>query len=189
MNVRELVNLTVRQAIAEAVKRLSKAELDLVMKVDSTQYHYLPTSMVDPEDEDALDALEAKGMVRRMPPKGRYPDRYVVTSLGSHASGMFDQSHLDVKAWRREKASRMNEDDSRDDSWIDAQRERLEASWTREDMIEWLSWNDPNGVYDDEGLDREGEDPLDDEELLDMVMFHVRDNLETPEEMRRRSWR
>lgn len=189
MNVRSLIRMAVRQALVEAVKRLDKQEHELVMRIDSMPYHYMPTSMVDPEDEDLLDSLESKGAVRRMPPKGRYPDRYVVTSLGSHASGMFDQSHLDLKAWRREKASRMSENVSRDEAWVESQRDRLESSWSRGDMIEWLSWADPNGSYSDEMLELEDMDPLTDEELLELVMSHVAENLETPEEMRVRSRR
>ncbi len=29
------------------------------------------------------------------------------------------------------------------------------ASWTRNDLIAWLQWNDPNGIYNDKDSKRE----------------------------------
>lgn len=36
---------------------------------------------------------------------------------------------------------------------MDLKKEDLKlelAKWTREDLQDWLKWNDPNGIYDDE---------------------------------------
>jgi hypothetical protein len=38
---------------------------------------------------------------------------------------------------------------------------RLTAESTRETLIAWLQWNDPNGSYTDELADIEGFDPMD----------------------------
>ena len=38
-----------------------------------------------------------------------------------------------------------------------ALKEELQSSWSRQDLISWLKWNDPNGVYsDEESLDEIG---------------------------------
>lgn len=38
-----------------------------------------------------------------------------------------------------------------------ALKEELQSSWSRQDLISWLKWNDPNGIYsDDESLDELG---------------------------------
>ena len=57
-------------------------------------------------------------------------------------------------------------------------------AWSRESLIAWLSWNDPNGAYFDEDARRDGYDPLTKPEAADLVMSFVRENYETPQEMR-----
>ena len=76
----------------------------------------------------------------------------------------------------------------RDEKWIAKERARL-MTWPREDLIAWLRWNDPNGSFTDEEADAEGWEPLDVEGAVDMIMQHVEENLETPEEMRAASAR
>lgn len=76
----------------------------------------------------------------------------------------------------------------RDADWLEAQRQRL-MGWSRDDLIAWLRWNDPNGSYTDKDAEAEGIDPLDVEGAVDIVMQHVEENLETPEEMRANSAR
>lgn len=76
----------------------------------------------------------------------------------------------------------------RDEKWLAAERQRL-MKWTREELIDWLRWNDPNGSYSDEDASAEDMDPLDVESAVDLVMKHVEENLETPEEMRAASAR
>lgn len=76
----------------------------------------------------------------------------------------------------------------RDAGWLAAERQRL-MKWPREELIAWLRWNDPNGSYTDEDAEAEGWDPLDVEGSVDIIMKHVEENLETPEEMRASSAR
>lgn len=41
-----------------------------------------------------------------------------------------------------------------------AHQQRLLADGARQDLIAWLCWNDPNGVYRDEDSDAEGMLPI-----------------------------
>jgi hypothetical protein len=56
--------------------------------------------------------------------------------------------------------------------------------WTRTDLLEWLQWNDPNGAYTDELADAGDYDRLTREEASELVMEKVRENYESPAEMR-----
>ncbi len=64
-----------------------------------------------------------------------------------------------------------------------AERHRLLTTWTRHDMIDWLCWNDPNGIWTDEDMRREDMDPMSEEEAVDQIMAFVEETGETPEEM------
>lgn len=66
---------------------------------------------------------------------------------------------------------------------------RLLTDYSREALIDWLSWNDRNGAYTDEEARREGQPPLTHAEAAGLVFEHVVDTKETPEEMRRSSRR
>lgn len=47
------------------------------------------------------------------------------------------------------------------------------ASWRREDLISWLKWNDPNGIYrDDESLEELG-NVMTKEEGVELVVGQV----------------
>ena len=70
----------------------------------------------------------------------------------------------------------------RDEQWLAAERQRL-MTWPREELIDWLRWNDHNGSFTDEEAEAEGWPPLDVEGAVDIIMKHVEENLETPEEM------
>jgi len=70
----------------------------------------------------------------------------------------------------------------RGQEWIDGERQRLLA-WPRERLISWLMWNDRNGSFSDEDTEREGMDPITVEDAVDLIMNHVEENLQTPEEM------
>lgn len=50
--------------------------------------------------------------------------------------------------------------------------------YSRENLIGWLKWNDPNGEYDDESYLRDGHDPLDTGELLTAAIHQFRRNEE-----------
>lgn len=70
---------------------------------------------------------------------------------------------------------------------------RIEADlisrWSRQELIAWLEWNDPNGFYSDKDHRRNDMDPLEKWEAVDLVMEHVREAGESPEEMIRSSRR
>jgi hypothetical protein len=46
-------------------------------------------------------------------------------------------------------------------------------SWSREDLIEWLSWNDRNGVYRDEDSLREFDNVLGKEEAIEIITRQI----------------
>ena len=46
-------------------------------------------------------------------------------------------------------------------------------SWSREDLIEWLSWNDRNGVYKDEDSLREFDNILGKEEAIEIITKQI----------------
>lgn len=78
------------------------------------------------------------------------------------------------------------EREERGQEWLAAERRRL-MTWPREDLIAWLRWNDHNGSFTDEDAEAEGWEPLTVKGAVDIIMRHVEENLETPEEMMRGS--
>lgn len=74
----------------------------------------------------------------------------------------------------------------RGEEWLAAERQRL-MGWTREELIDWLRWNDHNGSFTDEDAEAEGWAPLSVKGAVDIIMGHVEENFETPEEMMRSS--
>lgn len=46
-------------------------------------------------------------------------------------------------------------------------------SWSRLDLIEWLSWNDRNGVYKDEDSMREFDNILSKEEAIEIITRQI----------------
>jgi hypothetical protein len=74
----------------------------------------------------------------------------------------------------------------RDAKWLENERRRL-LTWDRQMLIGWLSWNDPNGIWTDKEMAANDMDPMSVEEAVDMIMEFVAENMETPEEMMRRS--
>lgn len=46
-------------------------------------------------------------------------------------------------------------------------------SWKRRDLIEWLCWNDRNGVYRDEDSLREFGNILSSEEAIEIITKHI----------------
>lgn len=72
------------------------------------------------------------------------------------------------------------------DRWME---DDLVLHWSREALIQWLEWNDPNGSYADDRAAAEGFDPLTHEEAVDLVMVVVRETHATPNEMRASSRR
>ena len=46
-------------------------------------------------------------------------------------------------------------------------------TWSRESLIEWLSWNDRNGVYKDEDSLREFDNILSKEEAIEIITRQI----------------
>lgn len=63
---------------------------DLLTTVDEGPYHMMPVEDLNDETVEALEKLTLRGLVRRLPANSRLPDRFVVTSAGSHVMGTFD---------------------------------------------------------------------------------------------------
>ncbi|MGF1556239.1 hypothetical protein [Paucihalobacter sp.] len=61
--------------------------------------------------------------------------------------------------------------------WITyLEEEKLKAeleNWSRQDLISWLKWNDPNGVYDDESSLREFDNILEKEEAITIMLRQI----------------
>lgn len=70
----------------------------------------------------------------------------------------------------------------RNDEWLEAERARL-MTWPREKLIDWLAWNDPNGIWTDKDMIANDMDPMTVEDAVEQVMPFVEENMETPEEM------
>lgn len=83
-----------------ADESLSKEEMDLLLRVNATPGHYIASDEVSPEDEEVASELMKKYLLRLMPARGRWPERYVVTSGGSHAVGTFD-GVKDLTLWKK----------------------------------------------------------------------------------------
>lgn len=89
-----------RTIIAEALK-LSAPETALMQRVEAGDYHMLPVDQVtDPKELDVLETLVMKGMLRRLLAKPGseklFPERWVVTSGGSHSLGTFGNPDDDI---------------------------------------------------------------------------------------------
>lgn len=59
---------------------------------------------------------------------------------------------------------------------IELSGDKLESklnSWSREDLIEWLCWNDKNGVYKDEDSLREFDNILSKEEAIEIITRQI----------------
>lgn len=54
-----------------------------------------------------------------------------------------------------------------------ARQQDILAKGTREQIIAWLEWNDPNGVYSDEASAAEGLDPIPLEQARDYMRAQI----------------
>ena len=82
------------------------------------------------------------------------------------------------------RVAEMRESPDRGDDWLASERKRLLATWSRKDLISWLVWNDPNGIWTDKDMIANDMDPMTQEDAVEQVMEFVKDNRETPEEMK-----
>ena len=157
--------------------------MTFLKKVDASDYHMVPMDSLTDNEVLSAERLVSQRLLRPMPADARFPDRYVVTSGGSHALQTFvGDTYHDEKKRRRRTGSYFAEADApRID--LAAERHRLMTTWSRDDLIDWLVWNDPNGIWTDEDMVANDMDPMSQEEAIDQVMSFVQDNMETPEEM------
>ncbi len=70
----------------------------------------------------------------------------------------------------------------RDEQWVEAVRADL-MTWDRQKLIDWLCWNDANGIWTDEDMVANDMDPMTVEDAVEQVMPFVEETRETPEEM------
>lgn len=90
------------------------SEKRVMRKVENGFCHSFPSSKLGPREAKTAAALAARGLLRwlpALPARGRFADRYVVTSSGSWALGTFDSAdrsfHEDSEAaGRAARASR-----------------------------------------------------------------------------------
>ncbi len=55
----------------------------------------------------------------------------------------------------------------------DSELQKELNSWTRDELIEWLCWNDSNGVYRDEDSLREFDNVLQKEEAIEIITRQI----------------
>ena len=87
------------------------SEKRVMRKVEGGFCHSFPSSKLGPREAKTAAALAARGLLRWLPARGQFADRYVVTSSGSWALGTFDSAdrsfHEDSEAaGRAARASR-----------------------------------------------------------------------------------
>ena len=130
-------------------------------------YETIPTRYlvyIDPDGDGRGEVIDHR-TYRVMGQRRRQPSWLGHWSMRSQSKGALDTAFL---------------------RWM---REQLLTRYTREALIAWLQWNDPNGAYSDEDAWREGQPPLTHGEAADLAFEHVLETKETLEEMRRNARR
>lgn len=79
--------------------------------VEAGPAHSLAVAELVGKRREVAESLALSGLLKRMPARGRWPDRYVVTSQGSHSLGSFRSADPDfrddaIEAGRKARASR-----------------------------------------------------------------------------------
>ena len=167
----------------------------LLRKADTSDYHMLPLDSLTDQERDQADRLAARGLLRRLPASSRFPDRYAVTSGGSHALGTFKGTEMwkdfdgnSLERPRRRSVARLGKPASalatvgetlgRGDDWLALERAKLEAMSFKQ-LLSIVRWNDPNGAWSEAELEEYGTDH---EMLVDQIMDWIADGMESPEE-------
>jgi len=109
-NGEKLLREAVRAALIERLSdSIEPDDKELLLKIDNSPYHMLPIDELESDDEiDAVDRLAQMGLVRLMPADARFPERVVLTSGGSHATGTFDWDTLRDERPRHRGGMRLN---------------------------------------------------------------------------------
>lgn len=82
------------------------SEKRVLRKVEAGFCHSFPSAKLGPREANTAALLAVRGLLKWMPARGRFPDRYVITGGGSWALGTFDSSdrhfHEDAEQASRE---------------------------------------------------------------------------------------
>lgn len=63
---------------------------DVLLRIEKSDYHFLPFDEVKPNERVIIKDLMREGLVKLLEPKGKFPERFVVTTKGSHALRTFN---------------------------------------------------------------------------------------------------
>jgi hypothetical protein len=170
--------------LLEALDPKSQA-VAMLMKVDAGDFHMLPIDKMSEAEKADAERLVAHKMLKKLSANAKFPERYVLTANGSHALGTFDSDTYDEEKDRKRLTGSYLEADLNANRRIDlaAERDRLMRTWSRQKLIDWLCWNDPNGLWRDKDMIANDMDPMSQDEAVDEVMAYVEEEDETPEEM------
>lgn len=149
----------------------------VLKNVEAGDYHMLPSDYMSDADRDQADRLVRRGLLRWLPANERFPARYVVTSGGSHALGTFKGASMHGPGSKFEGIDHAGGLD------LAAVRHELMTTWDRKKLIDWLCWNDANGIWTDKDMLANDMDPMSQEEAVDQIMAFVEETGETPEGM------
>lgn len=84
------------------------SEKRVMRKVEGGFCHSFPSAKLGPREAKTAAALAGRGLLAWKPARGRFEDRYVVTSSGSWALGTFDSADRSFHddAWEAGRAAR-----------------------------------------------------------------------------------
>jgi hypothetical protein len=101
----EALRQLVRAIISERADIGAGAKM-VLQKIDDGPYHMLPVDELDARELDMAEMLAMRGLVKRLPANARFPERFVLSSGGSHATGTFDGDTLHDERGQIYKARR-----------------------------------------------------------------------------------
>lgn len=92
------------------MKALTKSMARLLRKVDAGPCHALPAGKLTVLQTEAAWAAGARRLLSRLPARGRWPERWVLTTTGAWALGIFDQGDFDasLRAYRSRQETRVS---------------------------------------------------------------------------------
>ncbi len=82
-----------REAIRAILAEKTELALNtkaLLQKIDDGPYHMTPVDELEGDEREAAEVLVMRGLLKHLPANSRFPERYVVSAAGSHATGTFD---------------------------------------------------------------------------------------------------
>jgi hypothetical protein len=98
------------QGLREYVRTVLDEELEprasakqILQMIDNGPYHSMPVDELTPDELEAAETLAMRGQLRRMPADRRFPERFVLTAGGSHATDTFASDTLRSELPRRRR--------------------------------------------------------------------------------------